>query len=225
MEFWDTSKIRPGHRSHAWQFWRYDIPFTSYWSIYFLGGGSSSQMRKLLIMGEILVWRSLLSIRVHPALPYRQWYWIQRCSRDFVQTVWCRGHRFVPVSSRRKWTLGTLSSNVGKLNSLSLWKRRLSLAFICACWSLGHALLNVLSHRIPPYFLLYGRRLFFAFDFADKTWDTLDWHGVASTEDLLALWMQQILQRDKKLVLAMEQQKKVHQWAVDDFNHKHTHYL
>ena len=77
----------------------------------------------------------------------------------------------------------------------------------------------------PPYFLLYGRRPFFAFDFADKTWDTLYWHGVASTEDLLVLQMQQILRWDQKLVLAMEQQKKVHQWAVDDFNHKHTHYL
>ena len=77
----------------------------------------------------------------------------------------------------------------------------------------------------PPYFLLYGRRPFFAFDFADKTWDTLDWHSVASTEDLLALRMQQILRRDKKLVIAMEQQKQVRQWAVDDFNCKHAHYL
>jgi len=76
-----------------------------------------------------------------------------------------------------------------------------------------------------PYFLLYSRRPFFAFDFADKTWDTLDWHSVASTEDLLALRMQQILRQDKKLVLAMEQQKKVCQWAVDDFNRKHAHYL
>ena len=77
----------------------------------------------------------------------------------------------------------------------------------------------------PPYFLLYGRHPFFAFDFADKTWDTLDWHSVTSTEDLLALRMQQILRRDKKLVLAMEQQKKVRQRAVDDFNRKHAHYL
>ena len=77
----------------------------------------------------------------------------------------------------------------------------------------------------PPYFLLYGRRPFFAFDFADKTWDTLDWHSVTSTEDLLALRMQQILRRDEKLVLAMAQQKKVRQRAVDDFNRKHAHYL
>jgi len=77
----------------------------------------------------------------------------------------------------------------------------------------------------PPYFLLYGCHPFFAFDFADRTWDTLDWHNITSMEDLLALRMQQILRRDKKLVLAMDQQKKVRQWAVDDFNHKHAHYL
>lgn len=77
----------------------------------------------------------------------------------------------------------------------------------------------------PPYFLLYGQCPFFAFDFADRTWDTLDWHSVASTEDLLVLRMQQILRRDKKVVLALEQQKCVRQGAVDDFNHKHEHYL
>ena len=77
----------------------------------------------------------------------------------------------------------------------------------------------------PPYFLLYGRHPFFGFDFADRTWDTLDWHTVSSTEDLLALRMQQILRRDKKLVLALEQQKRVRQRAVDNFNRKHEHYL
>ena len=76
-----------------------------------------------------------------------------------------------------------------------------------------------------PYFLLYGQRPFFAFDLADRTWDTLDWHKVAATEDLLAMRMQQILRRDKKLVLAMEQQKRVRQRAVDDFNSKHERQL
>ena len=53
----------------------------------------------------------------------------------------------------------------------------------------------------------------------------LDWHTMASTEDLLAMWMGQILQQDKKLVLAMEQQKHIHQRVVDDFNSKHKHHL
>ena len=77
----------------------------------------------------------------------------------------------------------------------------------------------------PPYFLLYGLRPLFAFDIADRTWDSLDWHTVASTEDLLAMRMQQIVRRDKKLVLALEQQKRARQRAVDDFNSKHERIL
>jgi hypothetical protein len=76
-----------------------------------------------------------------------------------------------------------------------------------------------------PYFLLYGLHPLFSFDIADRTWEALDWHTVASTEDLLAMCMQQILRRDKKLVLAMEQQKQVRQRAVDDFNSKHERHL
>jgi hypothetical protein len=76
-----------------------------------------------------------------------------------------------------------------------------------------------------PYFLLYGLHPLFSFDIADRTWEALDWHTVASTEDLLAMRMQQILRRDKKLVLAMEQQKRVRQRAVDDFNSKHERQL
>ena len=90
-------------------------------------------------------------------------------------------------------------------------------------WAMRCSTSRVMGY--PPYFLLYGRHPFFGFDFADRTWDTLDWHTVSSTEELLALCMQQILQRDKKLVLALDQQKCVRQWAVDDFNRKHEHYL
>jgi len=75
--------------------------------------------------------------------------------------------------------------------------------------------------RYLPYFVLYSQWPFFAFDFAD----TLNWHKVASTEDLLAICMQQILHHNKKLVLAMEEQKHTCQQAVDDFNHKHEKYL
>jgi len=76
-----------------------------------------------------------------------------------------------------------------------------------------------------PYFLLYGLHPLFSFDITDRTWEALDWHTIASTKDLLTLHMQQILHQDKKLVLAMEQQKWVCQWAVDDFNGKHEHQL
>ena len=76
-----------------------------------------------------------------------------------------------------------------------------------------------------PYFLLYGLHPLFAFDIADRTWDVLDWHTVASMEDLLTMCMQQILRRDKQLVLAMEQQKHACQQVVDNFNSKHKHQL
>lgn len=76
-----------------------------------------------------------------------------------------------------------------------------------------------------PYFLLYGRHPFFAFDIADRTWDTLDWDRVATTVDLIAIRAQQILRRDKFLVLALEKQKASRQRAVDDFNKKHERYL
>ena len=77
----------------------------------------------------------------------------------------------------------------------------------------------------PPYFPLYSQQPFFAFDFAGRTWETLNWHKVTSTEDLLAICMQQILHHNKKLVLAMEEQKHTRQQAVDDFNSKHEKYL
>lgn len=45
-----------------------------------------------------------------------------------------------------------------------------------------------------PYFLLYGHHPILAFDIDDSTWETLDWHMVHSTEDLIAIHAQQILQ-------------------------------
>ena len=69
-----------------------------------------------------------------------------------------------------------------------------------------------------PHFLLYGRHPILAFDVADCTWEVLDWHTVHSTEDLLAIHTQQILQRDKKLAEAHEHQQASRQRAVDDFN-------
>ena len=58
-----------------------------------------------------------------------------------------------------------------------------------------------------PYFLLYGRHPILAFDIADVTWETLDWHTVHTTEDLITIRTQQILRRDKKLAQALERQQ------------------
>ncbi|RDB15232.1 Retrovirus-related Pol polyprotein from transposon 17.6 [Hypsizygus marmoreus] len=76
-----------------------------------------------------------------------------------------------------------------------------------------------------PYFLLYGRHPFFAFDLADRTWDLLDWGDIRTTMDLIAVRTQQILQRDKKLALAQDTLKASRQRAVDDFYRKHEKYL
>ena len=71
-----------------------------------------------------------------------------------------------------------------------------------------------------PCFLLYGQHPILAFDIADHTWEVLDWHTVHSTKDLIAIRIQQILRRDKKLVEVHEQQRITRQRAVDDFNKK-----
>jgi hypothetical protein len=76
-----------------------------------------------------------------------------------------------------------------------------------------------------PYYLLYGRSLLLAFDISDQTWDTLDWHVACTTADLIALRAQQIVRWDRKLVLALEQQKQLCQKAVDQFNLKWANML
>ena len=76
-----------------------------------------------------------------------------------------------------------------------------------------------------PYYLLYGRHPFLAFDIADRTWDFLDWHQVKTTEELIALRAQQLVKREKDLVIALEQQKESRKKAVDDFNKKYEKYM
>jgi hypothetical protein len=72
-----------------------------------------------------------------------------------------------------------------------------------------------------PYYLLYGRHPLLAFDITDRTWEALDWHKVVSTEDLIAIRIQQITRRDVIAVEALERQKEKRQRAVDDFNKKY----
>jgi hypothetical protein len=76
-----------------------------------------------------------------------------------------------------------------------------------------------------PYFLLYGRHPILAFDVADQTWEVLDWHTVHSTEDLIAIRIQQILRRDKRLVKVHENQRRNRERAVHDFNKKYAKVL
>jgi len=120
-----------------------------------------------------------------------------------------------------EWSHQTLVNSI--LRACGKETHRWPLYIHAGLWAMRCSTSRVTGYT--PYFLLYGQCPFFTFDFADRTWDTLNWHAIASTEDLLALRMQQILRQDKKLVLAMEQQKKVRQRAVDDFNSKHKNHL
>lgn len=76
-----------------------------------------------------------------------------------------------------------------------------------------------------PYYMLYGKHPILAFEIADRTWDVLDWDQIRTTDDLLAIRAQQILRRDKDVVIALNQQKKARQKSVDDFNLKYSKYL
>ncbi|KAL1936883.1 hypothetical protein VTO73DRAFT_5130 [Trametes versicolor] len=74
-----------------------------------------------------------------------------------------------------------------------------------------------------PYYLLYGMHCLFPFDLADRTWYTLDWHKVRSTEDLLTLRATQLARRDLDIGEAQENVRKTRQRAVDDFEKKNAH--
>ena len=45
-----------------------------------------------------------------------------------------------------------------------------------------------------PYYLLYGRPHLFPYNIAEETWYTVDWHGIETTTDLLAIRALQIRQ-------------------------------
>ena len=76
-----------------------------------------------------------------------------------------------------------------------------------------------------PYYLLLGRQPLLAFDIADRTWESLDWDKVITTEDLITIRAQQIARRDNILEEALEKQKRERQRAVDDFNNRYEKYL
>lgn len=74
-----------------------------------------------------------------------------------------------------------------------------------------------------PYYLLYGMHCLFPFDLTDRTWYTLDWHMVRTTEDLLTLRATQLARRDLDMGEAQENVRKTRQRAVDDFEKKNAH--
>lgn len=92
--------------------------------------------------------------------------------------------------------------------------------FLHACLLAMHCMTSHVT-GFPPYYLLYGRSLLLAFDISDRTWDTLDWHTIHLTADLIAIHAQQIVRWDQHLVQGLAEQKCMRQQAVDNFNQKH----
>ncbi|OJT10001.1 Retrovirus-related Pol polyprotein from transposon 17.6 [Trametes pubescens] len=74
-----------------------------------------------------------------------------------------------------------------------------------------------------PYYLLYGMHCLYPFDLTDRTWYTLDWHKVRSTEDLLTLRATQLARRELDIGEAQENVRKTRQRAVDDFEKRNAH--
>ncbi len=74
-----------------------------------------------------------------------------------------------------------------------------------------------------PYFLLYGVHPVLSFDLSELTWQTLDWHLVSTTTELLALRTLQLERRDPKLREANLKLRVTRQRAVDDHAKRYGH--
>ncbi|KAI0666177.1 hypothetical protein C8Q78DRAFT_985162 [Trametes maxima] len=63
----------------------------------------------------------------------------------------------------------------------------------------------------------------FPFDLTDRTWYGLEWHKVATTEELLSLRIKQLARREQDIGQATENLLKTRQRAVDDFMKRNHH--
>jgi hypothetical protein len=73
-----------------------------------------------------------------------------------------------------------------------------------------------------PYYLLYGQHLLMPYDVKDKTFHSLDWPAIKSTEDLLALRIVQLSKRDNLLETAVQANERSRLKAAEAFNQKHA---
>ncbi|TFY52589.1 hypothetical protein EVJ58_g9929 [Rhodofomes roseus] len=96
------------------------------------------------------------------------------------------------------------------------WPRHLGAALLAIRTTVSRAT------GFTPYFLLYGKHCLFPFDLTDRTWYRLAWDEVKTTEDLLAIRVQQIERRDKVLGEATEHLRQSRQRAIDDFMRKYA---
>ena len=73
-----------------------------------------------------------------------------------------------------------------------------------------------------PYYLLYGQHPLMPYDVHDRTFHSLDWPSVTTTEELLALRIIQLSKKDELLEEAVKANNKSRLKAADAFNRKHA---
>jgi len=73
--------------------------------------------------------------------------------------------------------------------------------------------------------LLYGSPHLFPFNITSKTWYTVDWHGLESAADLIAVSALQIRTMHMDRKKAVDQSSKLHIDAAEYYAKKHVHRL
>ncbi len=76
-----------------------------------------------------------------------------------------------------------------------------------------------------PYYLLYGQHPLHLFDVLDMTYHIQDWLKATSTKELLALRMQQLVQRSDLIEDAGERNFHLQNKAVDAYNQRHANHM
>ena len=78
------------------------------------------------------------------------------------------------------------------------------------------------STGYSPYYLLYGRPHLFPFNITSKTWYTIDWHGLESATDLIAVRALQIRTMHMDRKKAVDQSSKSRIDAAEYYAKKHA---
>ncbi len=76
-----------------------------------------------------------------------------------------------------------------------------------------------------PYYLLYGQHPLHPFDVIDATYHTREWVKATDTKELLALRMQQLVQKKDSLDDAEKRNYRSRTKVVDAYNQRHAHQM
>jgi hypothetical protein len=76
-----------------------------------------------------------------------------------------------------------------------------------------------------PYYLLYGKPHLFPYNITEETWYTIDWHGIETTTDLLAIRALQIRQMHADRQEAADRSKKSRVQAAEQYAIKNARRL